>query len=117
MRNRKIAGLLLVLVLVTMAWLSPGCRGANSVQKGKTVFDQHCARCHSVTAEGPVKAGPNLRLLFNVEVYRRYLTNGKQVTVQNVQVLISTGYGEMSGSALEPDEMKALIDYLMEKSQ
>jgi len=109
MRYRSIAGILLVLVAVVL--LSLGCGGESSVEKGEAVFDQYCAECHSLTVDGPVKGGPNLGAIFTYEW--QLLPDGKAIVPKNVKILISTGYGEMPGAALEPGEMKALIDYLM----
>ena len=111
MRYRAIAGLLLVLVAVAL--LSLGCGGEeSSVERGEAIFDKYCAECHSLTVDGPAKGGPNLVAIFTYEW--ALLPDGNVNTPQNVKILISTGYGEMPGTALEPDKMKDLIDYLME---
>jgi mono/diheme cytochrome c family protein len=88
--------------------------GGDSYARGEQVFAEHCGECHSVDAAGTVLEGPNLRELFKSQGLRSTLRNGQDVTVLNVQALISTGYGDMEGVALEPDEMEALIEYMVE---
>ncbi len=95
----------------TVASTAPS--GTAAVAQGKTVFDTHCAGCHSLTTARLV--GPGLAGMFNLS----QLPNGKPVTDANVGEWIHTGGSGLTGYPPMPSlpqiqgaDLTALIAYL-----
>ncbi len=103
--------------LLYVALISGCASSEDRAALGSEVFNRSCAECHSVDPNAPPMKGPTLAYLFSVRDLRKFMSNGKVLTVRNLEVLISVGYGEMPGTALEPDEMDALVEFLLAESQ
>ena len=77
---------------------------------GKSIYDRVCYKCHRSGIDGAPKAG-------NKEEWAPRVAKGKEELLKSV----IEGKGEMPPRAKKPeltdDELKAAIDYLLEKVQ
>ena len=79
---------------------------AGTAINGKSLLDEHCARCHSIEATGdsPLKKAPSFR-----EVYLSY-------PIQQLEGGLAEGMGsrhrEMPQIQFSPEQVSAILDYL-----
>jgi mono/diheme cytochrome c family protein len=106
-----------LLWLIFVGLITSCATSEDRVAVGREIFNQSCAGCHSVDPNAPAMEGPTLAYLFSVRDLRKFLSNGRELNIQNLKVLITIGYEDMPGTALEPDEMDALVEYLLSVSQ
>lgn len=90
-----------------------------SAERGKAVFDTHCASCHS-TIPGSIIVGPSMAGIadrassriegMGAEAYLR-------MSIEQPGEYLVDGYKDLMppalADALEPEEMEVVIDYLM----
>jgi len=82
---------------------------SGDAEKGKAVFEQHCAACHHATS-AERKLGPGLKGLYK----KRRMQNGQKPTDQSVQARLEKGGGGMPSykEMLSAEEKTDLLAYL-----
>ena len=84
-----------------------GCRRETPAARGRTVFEEQCASCHSTGRDRKLGSG-----LYGIFGWRA-LGNGKDMNEQNLRQLIIKGVPNMPPFAnLTPQQMDDLIAYL-----
>lgn len=98
--------LVLGLIAVTIAMVTPATALSPAEQRGKTFVVTNCSRCHSVdkVTPSPLKIAPPFRTLhlrYPIETLEESLAEG-----------IVTGHPTMPQFRLEPDQIHDVISYL-----
>lgn len=83
--------------------------GAAEIEKGKTIYNKHCAVCHFAASDAK-KIGPGLKGLSK----RGIFADGKSVTDESLRAWIENGGKNMPGfkAALSAEQGRDLIAYL-----
>jgi mono/diheme cytochrome c family protein len=112
-------GLLPFLTLHSAAWAEPqnprrAVQDKENAAKGKIVYEDHCAVCHSADSEEAI-VGPGLKGLFHWPPHKMSDgTEHKEHTVEIIRNQIVNGGGSMApvGASLSSEEIDNLIAYL-----
>ncbi len=82
---------------------------AAEIEKGKTIYNKHCAVCHFAASDAK-KVGPGLKGLSK----RGIFVDGKPVTDESLRAWIENGGKNMPGfkAALSAEQARNLIAYL-----
>ena len=92
--------------LVALMAMTQALAASPAEQRGKTLAQSHCARCHAIdrVSKSPLEIAPPFRTLHNrypIETLGEALAEG-----------IYTGHAEMPAFELDPDQIHDLLSYL-----
>jgi mono/diheme cytochrome c family protein len=93
---------------------APADDGTASAGSGNTLFDQHCAKCHTVSgaAGGPKKKAPDLA---KVGADPAHTPDWLAEHIRNPKVHEPNSKMPPFGDRLKPDEVKGLAEFLAAK--
>jgi cytochrome c len=101
-------------LLVGLVTMVPGAfaqEGTTPAKRGEALLTTNCSRCHAIgrTGASPHPAAPPFRTLsrkYKIESLAEALAEG-----------LSTGHPDMPEFVFEPDEVGAIVDYLVSIQQ
>ena len=99
----------MVVLFLGMLALQGSARAADNVDKGKDLFNNNCTVCHGINGDGKGPAAPALKPKPTNFTKSRFW---KETPEKDINNAITKGEGIMKPIALNPDEIKAITEYM-----
>ena len=108
--NQTVRYVILFTAVSAFAWLSVGSSPSASEQRGRKLFDLHCALCHENPPAGLKKQPPKLEGMFKA----KHLPSGAPPTDKQVRKTIIQGLRTMPAfdQRLSGQDINDLVAYL-----
>jgi mono/diheme cytochrome c family protein len=93
-------------VLLLATALATAANAADGSAQGKTILQEHCARCHSIESAGvsPLKSAPPMR-----DIYGRYASRELQ---QELSEGLVSKHKEMPQISFSDEDVAAILAFL-----